>query len=92
MFFNWNFCSLTIFFSLLSLLLFFSAALEKSNIPADQVDEVFFGNVLSANLGTNIYHDEYIYISQTISSIIFLDFLIYIFFLKYGIGIEPFIN
>lgn len=29
------------------------AALEKANIPADHVEEVFFGNVLSANLGQN---------------------------------------
>ncbi|KAJ3109704.1 erg10, acetyl-CoA C-acetyltransferase [Phlyctochytrium planicorne] len=28
-------------------------ALQKSNVPADQVDEVIFGNVLSAGLGQN---------------------------------------
>ena len=30
------------------------AALEKSEIPLDQVDEVIFGNVLSAGLGQNV--------------------------------------
>ncbi|KAI9202460.1 Thiolase, N-terminal domain-containing protein [Polychytrium aggregatum] len=29
------------------------AALARSNVPADKVDEVFFGNVLSANIGQN---------------------------------------
>jgi acetyl-CoA C-acetyltransferase len=30
------------------------AALEKSQTPADQVDEIIFGNVLSAGLGQNV--------------------------------------
>ncbi|KAI8819431.1 Thiolase, N-terminal domain-containing protein [Fimicolochytrium jonesii] len=29
------------------------AAVEKSRVPADKIDEVFYGNVLSANLGQN---------------------------------------
>src|ERR1043166_562048 len=30
------------------------AALARANLPADQVDEVIFGNVVSAGLGQNV--------------------------------------
>ncbi len=30
------------------------AALRRANVPADQVDEVIFGNVLGAGLGQNV--------------------------------------